>query len=116
MVIGGRAVLLYGEPRLTRDIDVTVGLTPARLPELLHVVERLGLTPLVEPETFVPETFVPETLVLPCEQPDTGIRVDFIFSFSTYEREAMQRVRRVAIGAMPRCGSPRPRTLSSTRW
>jgi hypothetical protein len=23
MVIGGQAVLLYGEPRLTRDIDVT---------------------------------------------------------------------------------------------
>lgn len=25
MVIGGQAVLVYGEPRLTRDIDVTVG-------------------------------------------------------------------------------------------
>jgi len=26
MVIGGQAVLLYGEPRLTRDIDITLGL------------------------------------------------------------------------------------------
>ena len=26
MVIGGQAVLIYGEPRLTRDIDVTLGL------------------------------------------------------------------------------------------
>ncbi|GAH87084.1 unnamed protein product, partial [marine sediment metagenome] len=25
MIIGGQAVLLYGEPRLTRDIDVTLG-------------------------------------------------------------------------------------------
>jgi hypothetical protein len=24
MIIGGQAVLLYGEPRLTRDIDITV--------------------------------------------------------------------------------------------
>ena len=24
-VVGGQAVLLYGEPRLTRDIDVTLG-------------------------------------------------------------------------------------------
>ena len=27
MVIGGQAVLLYGEPRLTRDIDITLGLS-----------------------------------------------------------------------------------------
>ena len=26
MIIGGQAVLLYGEPRLTRDIDVTLGM------------------------------------------------------------------------------------------
>ena len=26
MIIGGQAMLLYGEPRLTRDVDVTVGL------------------------------------------------------------------------------------------
>ena len=25
MLIGGQAVLLYGEPRLTRDIDITLG-------------------------------------------------------------------------------------------
>ena len=25
MVIGGQAVLLYGEPRLTKDIDITLG-------------------------------------------------------------------------------------------
>lgn len=26
MIIGGQAVLLHGEPRLTREIDVTVGI------------------------------------------------------------------------------------------
>ena len=25
MIIGGQAVLLYGRPRLTRDIDITLG-------------------------------------------------------------------------------------------
>ena len=34
MVIGGQAVLLYGEPRLTKDIDVTLGATLDRLPEV----------------------------------------------------------------------------------
>jgi hypothetical protein len=26
IVIGGQAVLLYGEPRLTRDINITLGI------------------------------------------------------------------------------------------
>lgn len=26
MIIGGQAVLLYGEPRLTKDLDVTLGI------------------------------------------------------------------------------------------
>ena len=69
MVIGGQAVLLYGEPRLTRDIDLTLGVGPERLDDVLAVVNRLELRPLVEP---VP--FVAETLVLPCEEPASGIR------------------------------------------
>jgi len=28
MVIGGQAVLIHGEPRLTRDIDITLGAGP----------------------------------------------------------------------------------------
>ena len=34
MIIGGQAVLLYGEPRLTRDIDVTLGVGTERLGDL----------------------------------------------------------------------------------
>ncbi len=37
MVIGGQAVLLYGEPRLTRDIDITLGVGPERWRELLEM-------------------------------------------------------------------------------
>ena len=31
MVIGGQAVLLHGEPRMTRDIDITVGITTEQI-------------------------------------------------------------------------------------
>jgi len=31
MIIGGQAVLLYGEPRLTRDIDVALGIDVDKL-------------------------------------------------------------------------------------
>jgi hypothetical protein len=43
MVIGGQAVLLYAEPRLTRDVDVTLVLSVARLQTLLEVIGALGL-------------------------------------------------------------------------
>ncbi|MGH9445099.1 MAG: hypothetical protein ACRD3O_05145, partial [Terriglobia bacterium] len=39
MLIGGQAVLLYGEPRLTRDIDVTLGVGPDRLSEILETAQ-----------------------------------------------------------------------------
>lgn len=95
MVIGGQAVLLYAEPRLTRDIDITLGLSADRLPSLREVVAalRLGI------RVTEPEDFVRQTLVLPCEEPQTGIRIDFIFSNSAYEAEALSRVKRVRIGA-----------------
>ena len=33
MVIGGQAVLIYGEPRLTKDIDITLGVGVSKLKE-----------------------------------------------------------------------------------
>jgi hypothetical protein len=76
MIIGGQAVLLYGEPRLTRDIDITLGVNIDCLDVLLNVVREISLKPL--PEDI--ETFVSETMVLPTLSETTGIRVDFIFS------------------------------------
>jgi len=94
MVIGGQAVLIYGEPRLTRDIDVTLGVGPERLTELLAFAEASGWRLLVEE----PQEFVQRTMVLPLIHPGSGIRIDFIFSHSAYEQQAMERVRRVEIG------------------
>lgn len=94
MVIGGQAVLLYGEPRLTRDIDVTLGATPERLPDVLSLVSERGWRVLVED----PADFVPRTMVLPCLEPPSGIRVDFIFSNSLYEQQALERARPIKVG------------------
>ena len=38
MIIGGQAVLLYGEPRLTRDIDLTLGIGPDEIVRLLEIL------------------------------------------------------------------------------
>jgi predicted nucleotidyltransferase len=87
LIIGGQAVLLHGRPRLTEDIDLTLGVDPTALPRILEVCARLGLTPL--PADVA--RFVTETFVLPARHPETGIRVDLIFSTTPYEQQAIRR-------------------------
>ena len=94
MLIGGQAVLLHGTPRLTEDIDITLGADPAALPDLLRACGALGLKPLpVHVDEFVQETFV-----LPVRHETTRLRVDFIFSSTPYERQAIARAAQVPIG------------------
>jgi len=93
MIIGGQAVLLYGEPRLTKDIDITLGVNINHLDELLAIARELSLKPL--PQDV--QSFVRQTMVLPALDENTGIRVDFIFSFTPYETEAINRAKKVKI-------------------
>jgi hypothetical protein len=88
MVIGGQAVLVYGDPRLTRDVDITVGVGPERLDDLLAIIAGLGWSPLVDPEEFTRQT-----LVLPCRVPESPLRVDLVLADSPYEAEALRRAR-----------------------
>ncbi|MCS7310868.1 MAG: nucleotidyltransferase [Armatimonadetes bacterium] len=99
MLIGGQAVLLYGEPRLTADVDVTVGVAPEQFSRILEAVQALGWQVRVNE----PEEFVRRTLVLPCQDEATGIHIDVIFAQSAYEQQALQRVRRVRMGEAEVC-------------
>jgi len=87
MVIGGQAVIIYGEPRQTKDIDVTLGIDTDRYDVMHTAVKALELEIL--PDDI--EQFIQQTRVLPTLDPKSGIRVDFIFSFSPYERQAIRR-------------------------
>jgi hypothetical protein len=91
MVIGGQAVLLYGEPRLTKDIDITLGVNVDRLKDILSITKDLKLKILIDNV----ESFVQETMVLPVEDKKSKIRIDFIFSYSPYEKQALNRVKAV---------------------
>jgi predicted nucleotidyltransferase len=93
MVFGGQAVLLYGEPRLTRDIDVTLGIDPSEVARVIGTIQGLGFQILTEK----PEEFVRETLVLPAIEPESGVRIDFVFSLSRFEREAIERSRPIDV-------------------
>jgi len=97
MIIDGQAVLLYGTPRLTRDIDITLGVDTDRFLPIEKLCRQLGLNTL--PEN--PEDFAIDTKVLPAEEPESRIRVDFIFSFTPYETQAIKRTKQVLMGDYP---------------
>lgn len=93
MIIGGQAVLLYGEPRLTRDIDITLGMGIDEIEKIIEVINETGLKVLVKDIS----KFVNETMVLPAIDEKTKIRVDFIFSFTTYEKQAINKAKRILL-------------------
>jgi hypothetical protein len=96
MVIGGQAVAIYGKPRFTEDIDITIALTPDETEKLLRAVD--------ESFTALPadsRRFVRETWVLPLEHRETKVRVDIIFSITPFEREAIGKARQLQIDDVP---------------
>ena len=70
MLIGGQAVLLYGTPRLTRDIDITLGIDSDQAALVEKICRRLKLNIL--PKDV--ERFVQETKVLPAAASVNAVR------------------------------------------
>jgi len=97
MIIGGQAVLLYGTPRLTRDIDITLGVDTDKFRTIEEICSQLSLEILSEK----PAEFARETKVLPAQEPNSKIRVDFIFSFTEYEAQAIKRAKKVTMDEYP---------------
>jgi predicted nucleotidyltransferase len=97
MIIGGQAVLLYGTPRLTRDIDITLGVDTDQFPVIDKLCKDLDLRVLSDD----PERFAVQTKVLPAEDAPSRIRVDFIFSFTSYEKQAIERAKKVMMEGYP---------------
>lgn len=92
MIVGGQAVLNYGEPRLTKDIDITVALPPDKFETVLNAVS----------ETFAPlsgnlEDFVKKSWVLPVKHVATGTVLDITFTDTIFEKEAIAKGRKLDI-------------------
>jgi hypothetical protein len=62
------------------------------LNKIKKIVSIIGLKILVKKE------FVERNMVLPTIEEKSGIRVDFIFSFSPYERQAIERGKDIKLG------------------
>jgi len=97
MVIGGQAVLVHGEPRLTRDIDITLGVDSSELGRVQQALTKTGLQSAVDDLV----SFVKQTNVLPLLDERSRIHVDLIFSFTQYEREAIRRAVLIQLENVP---------------
>jgi hypothetical protein len=64
------------------------------LARIKKALSEMSLTILVEND----REFVDRTMVLPTKDQETEIRIDFTFSFSPYEKQALKKTRDIKIG------------------
>lgn len=100
MVIGGMANAVWGVPRATLDVDVTVWVEPARPSQVVEGLARGFRLRVKEPGPFADET-----RVLPMETPE-GVAVDVVFGLLPFEHDAIGRaVERLVSGRAIRFAS-----------
>jgi hypothetical protein len=90
-IVGGIANAIWGEPRATIDVDVTVAVDDSDL--ATTVPASAGN---FRAAVFDPVAFVQQTRVLPLDTAD-GVRVDVIFALLPFELDAIQRARDVVV-------------------
>jgi len=92
MVIGGLANLVWGVPRTTLDVDITVWVADG---DLAALVDRLR--PVFRCLPSDPVAFARETRVLPVETA-AGTRVEFILGQLPFEERAIRRAAVRSVG------------------
>lgn len=96
-LFGAQAVVAYGQPRLTADIDVTVDLPLDRWAELVDALAEGGFSSRVDE---LP-AFVERTRVIPVGHDATGFPVDLVIAGPVgLEQEFLERARRSDLGGV----------------
>jgi hypothetical protein len=67
---------------------------PEELSKVKKILRTMGLKILVKKD----KEFVAKTMVLPAMDRESGIRIDFTFSCSLYERQAIERAKAIKLG------------------
>ncbi len=95
-LFGAQAVALYGIPRMTGDVDVTVEIAPARSKALVMALEGAGFELRVRDV----DDFVERTRVLPFLHVPTGLPLDVVLAGSGLEEEFLGRAREIDAGGV----------------
>lgn len=94
-LFGAQAVVIYGRPRATADIDVTVDCDLDGWTGLLGSLRDAGFVARTE----ALEAFVTRTRVIPLAHEATGIPVDLVLAGPAgLEREFLRRAQRMTLG------------------
>jgi hypothetical protein len=80
-LFGAQAVALYGVPRTTADVDVTL-LCNSDVGAVLEALRRSGIEPLVEDLAFIERA-----RVIPAHHPASGWRVDVVLGGAGLEQQ-----------------------------
>jgi hypothetical protein len=92
-LFGAQAVIAYGVPRLSADVDVTLALEPARAHEFAEQMKRAGFSLRVEDPDFIVRT-----RVMPFVHDATAMPLDVVLAGSGLEEEFLNRARPLDIG------------------
>ncbi len=92
MIIGGLANAIWGHPRATLDIDVTIWVLDDQIHKLLSILEKKYVFMVEEPIDFISKT-----RVLPIKN-NENLRIDIIFGVLPFEKDAIDRSVEVKIG------------------
>lgn len=92
MIIGGIANAIWGYPRSTLDIDVTIWVPDDQIQTILSIISRQYVIMVDSPGEFISQT-----RVLPIKNAKK-VRIDIIFGILPFEKDALDRAVDVKIG------------------
>jgi len=92
-VFGAQAVIAYGVPRLSADVDVTLALVPDAPEQFARDMQAAGFSPRVEDPDFIRRT-----RVMPFVHLATAMPIDIVLAGSGLEEEFLDRARVLDVG------------------
>jgi len=95
-LFGAHAAILFGRPRFTEDLDVTIEIDEPQLTSLLAALKRAHFRSRVED----PIAFTSRTRVMPVFHEPTSVPVDIVIAGDGLEREFLERVVEAAFGRL----------------
>ncbi|MFO7447135.1 MAG: nucleotidyltransferase [Ignavibacteriaceae bacterium] len=93
VIIGGIAVVMYGEQRTTEDIDVTILCNLENL-DFIHGIIEKKFTPAFKGTL----DYFKKNFILPVDDPDTKLRIDFAAGLTEFDKQVISRRKRKNFG------------------
>jgi len=95
-LFGAQAVIIWGAPRLSADVDITVEIEPEEADGFVAMMEQAGFALRIRDV----EDFVARTRVIPFVHLETAIPVDVVLAGPGLEEQFLDRVRDVEVAGM----------------